>query len=678
MSLERKFLIAFYLFWSACIITALPFLYTYVFLLGYIPFLIAPLIVLRNEYSIPVQMQNISGTVLSVVWLATIFYRIIRLVLGDWNYPFSISSIDVFMFYSAWISNALLLSKIKSKRFIWLIIIAELVMNVLFLQRSFVLLWGLTLWLSNHTKLSLKTIFIALLVLIFASLSIVYVRTSLSSNDLSGSVDELKQVFDSSLKRPSFYLRSDEKILSQSNDFSTEYSLKWAFIPRVFNSQKPDLKPGLEVNNQFWDSSGELSKLSHIPVGFLGSHRIHFKSWSWLSISIHILLIILVVETARKWSNKAGWIAYFFVFTQFLIPEHFVFYLTAWVKILPVFMGFTVLNSWYKKKKSIPVLVYSNSSEFGGIQRIVDEIKTYFETNQLVYKTLILNQGIVGKLQFLFSYVRFLFAKPVFISTHIHFNRLLKYRFNDDYVITLLHGIETQTKKASSLIPYSDKLFCNSKRTLESLAIRGEAIQAPYPFLNSLSPVIKKNEIPMFVTVGRMSSVDLYKDYESALAAFINVKKYIPDAEFWVIGKGERLESLTKTYQEEKGIRFLGFVSDDELIEIYQKAWAFILLSSQEGQGLTFFEAMLAGTPVIGLKDSVLSEFIEHEKQGILIDKQHELPDYLRKVAENESYRTTLSENAKEYASKIHQEKLFFTKLMQEIEHVRNSRTDSI
>jgi glycosyltransferase involved in cell wall biosynthesis len=51
--------------------------------------------------------------------------------------------------------------------------------------------------------------------------------------------------------------------------------------------------------------------------------------------------------------------------------------------------------------------------------------------------------------------------------------------------------------------------------------------------------------------------------------------------------------------REQEGVEYLGRVSDDELLELYRGAAAYIDASLYEGFGLQVLEAMACGTPVV-------------------------------------------------------------------------------
>ena len=86
-------------------------------------------------------------------------------------------------------------------------------------------------------------------------------------------------------------------------------------------------------------------------------------------------------------------------------------------------------------------------------------------------------------------------------------------------------------------------------------------------------------------------------------------------------GKGwlyEETQSLVKQLKLEKKVRFLGRVTDLELIALYSMADVFAFPSFAEGFGVPPLEAMACGTPVIASNTSSLPEVVGDA--GLLID----------------------------------------------------------
>ena len=65
---------------------------------------------------------------------------------------------------------------------------------------------------------------------------------------------------------------------------------------------------------------------------------------------------------------------------------------------------------------------------------------------------------------------------------------------------------------------------------------------------------------------------------------------------------------LSSTQLERRGADVRGYVSKDELVELYRGAAALVLPSRYEGFGLPVVEAMASGTPVVAAPDAALRE----------------------------------------------------------------------
>lgn len=68
-----------------------------------------------------------------------------------------------------------------------------------------------------------------------------------------------------------------------------------------------------------------------------------------------------------------------------------------------------------------------------------------------------------------------------------------------------------------------------------------------------------------------------------------------------------------------KNVEFLGKVSDEELVQLYSEAKAFLALATDEDFGITPVEAMMCGTPVIAYYGGGFKETVIDGKTGIFI-----------------------------------------------------------
>jgi glycosyltransferase involved in cell wall biosynthesis len=81
----------------------------------------------------------------------------------------------------------------------------------------------------------------------------------------------------------------------------------------------------------------------------------------------------------------------------------------------------------------------------------------------------------------------------------------------------------------------------------------------------------------------------------------------------------KKLQKLSKGKVE-----FLGHVTDLEIAELYTRAKAFLVLSTDEDFGMTPVEAMMAGTPVIAYRGGGYLESVVENKTGVFFDQPTE------------------------------------------------------
>ena len=164
------------------------------------------------------------------------------------------------------------------------------------------------------------------------------------------------------------------------------------------------------------------------------------------------------------------------------------------------------------------------------------------------------------------------------------------------------------TFKNSSFI-ISDSEYM--KQSLISKGIDGNKIQTIYLGTQMEFPAEslqnKQIEQPYFLCVGalepRKGQVMLAQAYLSAL----QINPHIPDLYFIGSDRGDG-QKIQKLSEQSQKLKWLNFVSRDELISYYQNAEAFIFPSYDEGFGIPVLEAMKAGLNVICSDIPVLRE----------------------------------------------------------------------
>jgi len=92
-------------------------------------------------------------------------------------------------------------------------------------------------------------------------------------------------------------------------------------------------------------------------------------------------------------------------------------------------------------------------------------------------------------------------------------------------------------------------------------------------------------------------------------------------------------------------LRFTGYVSDEELVQLYNLCKLFVFPSWHEGFGLPALEAMACGAPVIGANTSSLPEVIALDDALFDPFDTAAIATKMAQALEDEAFRTTLREH---------------------------------
>ena len=142
--------------------------------------------------------------------------------------------------------------------------------------------------------------------------------------------------------------------------------------------------------------------------------------------------------------------------------------------------------------------------------------------------------------------------------------------------------------------------------------------------------------------------------FEKKLDILLHAFKMVENAHLVIAGKGPYLENLKKLAEalELKNVKFVGFLSESEMIGAYSSADIFASPSDTETFGLTFVEAMQCELPVVGVSKLGAKEIIKNGKTGILVrpGKARAFAKALDKLLKNNALRKRYGKNGKERA----------------------------
>ena len=140
------------------------------------------------------------------------------------------------------------------------------------------------------------------------------------------------------------------------------------------------------------------------------------------------------------------------------------------------------------------------------------------------------------------------------------------------------------------------------------------------------------------------------KGIEYFIRAIPSIARRYPEAKFVIVGEGwsrDILEGEARATGYAHKIRFTGFASDTEVINLMTSADVLVVPSIYEPFGIVALEGMATGVPVVASKVDGLAEVIEHERTGIFvyprspdsiawgIDRVLSDPDHARWLADN-------------------------------------------
>ena len=137
-----------------------------------------------------------------------------------------------------------------------------------------------------------------------------------------------------------------------------------------------------------------------------------------------------------------------------------------------------------------------------------------------------------------------------------------------------------------------------------------------------------------------------YKRFDVILEAFRQIGRPL-----LVAGTGPEFHQLQR--RAGPNVRFLGWVSDSELRELYRKARAFVF-AAREDFGIMPVEARSCGCPVIGLSDGGVLETIRDGVSGVLFETQEAealakaIGRFESKIWSNEQVRSGVEEFSRE------------------------------
>jgi glycosyltransferase involved in cell wall biosynthesis len=127
----------------------------------------------------------------------------------------------------------------------------------------------------------------------------------------------------------------------------------------------------------------------------------------------------------------------------------------------------------------------------------------------------------------------------------------------------------------------------------------------------------------VLLTLGRLSADERYKGIDEVLQVMPEMLRTEPNLVYMVVGDGSdrgRLEEKANGLGIKEQVRFTGRVSEEEKVDHYRLADAFVLCGFGEGFGIVCLEALACGIPVVGSTLDATREALKEGELGFLAD----------------------------------------------------------
>ena len=240
---------------------------------------------------------------------------------------------------------------------------------------------------------------------------------------------------------------------------------------------------------------------------------------------------------------------------------------------------------------------------------------------------------------------------PTLVTLHDYALTILKYQF-DGYRFMRLITNYIVLKEAQYLTANSQYLF-----NLLSKKNKRKTRVIPNFYARNLEEYCPKPEEKSNFILSVSNGFGRRKNISTALKAFSIIRLKKPDVEYHLVGDGMEIGGPAYQYAVKNkitdGVRFIGKLSYEEVINKVKKALVFLHPSREESFGMSVLEAMVVGTPVVGgYCSGNIPYLLDNGRLGVLcnIDSPEEIAKGVLKILSDDYFAISLVGNARKFS----------------------------
>jgi len=196
----------------------------------------------------------------------------------------------------------------------------------------------------------------------------------------------------------------------------------------------------------------------------------------------------------------------------------------------------------------------------------------------------------------------------------------------------------------------------NSSRAdlMLALGFRGDRVRVGEPGIDPrFSPGGERSATPLVVSVGRLVGT---KSFDALVDVVHAVRQRGCDIDLVIVGEGyerDHLEAQQRRLGAESWLTLAGRIPDEEVVELYRRAWAVASMSASEGWGMALTEAAACGTPAVASRINGHVDAVRDGESGLLANGPAEMADHLERLVCDPILREKLSAGALTRAAEL-------------------------